>query len=111
MPTRDKIDIKFLCKVLYDVVIKDITYTSFAFCPFLMLVLLWISPQNITQKTLIRYIARSLYHLEVSVVIQLLAQTSMHAQYFIVNKCGHRKLLKHANKLFKKAAVFLISTS
>ena len=32
----------------------------------------------------------------------------MHAEYFVVDECGDGQLIKHANELLKKPAIFLV---
>jgi len=82
----DKIDIELFHKVCYNVVIEHVADSSFALAPVLMLALLGVSPKHVAEQPLVGDIGGSLYHLEVSVVVEFLTEPAMHAQDLVVDQ-------------------------
>lgn len=83
MPTRYKINVEFLGKVSNNIFVEDIADASLT-----LLVLgylrLRIGPQQVAEEALIWDVCWPLYHLDVSVVCQLLTQTAVHTKNLII---------------------------
>lgn len=107
MPPSNKINIKLFGKVCHYILVKHITDT-----PLTLLILwylsLWISPQQITEQTLVRDVRWPLYHLNVSIVCKLLRKPTMHTKDLVVDESRHGELLEHTDELFEQAAVLLV---
>ena len=107
MAPRYEVNVEFLSEVGHHILVEHI-----ADAPLTFLVLgylcLWICPEQVAEETLVRNVSRPLNHLNVAVVRQLLAQTAVHTQNFIIYQSCNWQLLKYANKLLEQPTVFLI---
>ena len=103
-----KIDIELLGEVGHYIFIEYVAYSAFTFRPVLVHAFFWICPEHVAQQALVWDVCRALYHLNVTVVIQLLAQASMHAKDFVVDQRCYWQLFEHAYKPLKQPAILLI---
>jgi hypothetical protein len=88
VPTRYQVNIELFGEVCNDVFVEGVADTSLGVLIVLVLILLWVSPQQVTEKALVRNVARPFDHFYITVFIQLLTQAAMHAQDFVVDQSG-----------------------
>ena len=84
MSSRNKVYIKLFRKQGNNIFVENITNSTLTFLVILVLDL-WISPQQITEKALVGYVSWPLDHFNIAVVCQLLTEPSVHTQNLIVN--------------------------
>ena len=106
--SRNEVDVEFLGKSMDHIFIEHIAHASLALSPVWNLVLLWVCPQQIAKQTLVWNVCWSFDHFKIAVIVEFLAKTTMHAQYFIVDQSGDRQLLEDADEFLEHLAVLLI---
>lgn len=84
MSTGDQINIEFLGEVSHHIFIEYVTNASFTLLVVLVLHL-WISPKQIAKQALVWNVGRPLNHFNISVVVQFLRKTTVHAKNFVID--------------------------
>lgn len=108
MPTRYQINVELFGEVLNDILVEGVADTSLGVLIVLVLILLWVSPQQVAEKALVRNVARPFDHFYVAVFVELLTQTAMHAENFVVDQCSDWGLFENADKFLEQPTVLLV---
>ena len=107
MTTGYQVDVKLLREGSYDVVVEHVAHSPLALHVVDRLVLFRVGPEKVAEQTRVGNIRRPLYHLNVPEIVELLAQSAMHAENLVVDQGGNRELLEHVHELLKEPAILL----
>jgi hypothetical protein len=103
-----KVNIKLLGEIGYYILVEHVADTPFGFLE-LRYLHLGISPEEVTEDSLVRDVRWSLNHFDVPIIDQLLRETTMHTQDLIVDQRRHRQLFEYADEFLEEAAIFLVA--
>ena len=92
---------------MHYILVKSIADAALTILIVLILVFLGIGPKQVAKETLIRDIGRPLDHFDVAVLVELLTETTVHAQDLVIYESCDGELFEDVDEFFEKAAVFL----
>ena len=98
MRSADQVHVVGLGEAGQCLLTKCVTNTSVVLFP-VRVIFVGIRPEQITEETLVRDIGRSSDFTKLVQSVEVRAETTVHAQNFVVNECSDGQAVKHVNKL------------
>ena len=109
MGSADQVDVLFLQERGNYITAEDETNSSFVFSPSWH-ALLWVSPEQITEKSLIGHLERSNQFQDLFEILELRTDASMHTQDLFINQGTDRHNIEDIGESFPEFDIVLSFT-